>query len=173
MPPARRVPSPVEPDLAELALWYHDAVYVATAHDNEERSAALLLEDASALGLGPVAREAADCVRATAHLAGVVPEGSASELVVDIDLSILGREPLRFMDYEYAIADEYASVGWTRYVLGRARFLNALLERPSIFRTPALAERYEQSARRNIAALLASKRYSCARRFGWLARFFG
>jgi hypothetical protein len=42
---------------------------------------------------------------------------------------------------------------------GRGRFLAALLDRPHIFRTEHFRGRYEQRAREQIAALLASPRY--------------
>ncbi len=156
-------------DIAELALWYHDAVYAPTRHNNEEQSAALLLEDARVLGIS--AEDAATCIRATAHTEGAVPRGSAAELVVDIDLAILGREPLRFMDYEYAIAEEYAGISWTRYVLGRGRFLKALLERPRIFHTAHFLTHHEERARRNLQHLLASPRYRTGV-LGWLVGLF-
>ena len=168
---AAGVPRPTA-DIAELALWYHDAVYVPTAHDNEERSAQLLVEDARTLGLAGKVDEAVACIRATAHMSGIVPQGSAAELVVDIDLAILGREPLRFMDYEYAIAEEYAAMSWTRYAIGRSRFLADLLQRPDIFRTTHFHERYEERARRNVESLLASRRYRTRSLLGWLMRLF-
>jgi len=161
---------PALADIAELALWYHDAVYEPRAHDCEERRAALLLEDAAALGIpADRAQAAARCVRATAHLAGPAPSEPATDLVLDIDLSILGRDPLRFMEFEYAVAEEYADVPRVRYLLARGRFLAGLLASPSIFRTEHGRARFEASARANVAALLRSPRYRIHR---WLGRAY-
>ena len=161
---------PAVADIAELALWYHDAVYEPRARDAEARSAALLEEDAASLGLSrEAALAAAACVRATAHLAGARPSGPAAELVVDVDLSILGCDPLRFLEYEYGVAEEHAAVPSTAYVLARGHFLAGLLASPSIFRTEPFRQRYEASARRNLAALLRSPRYRAHR---WVGRVY-
>jgi predicted metal-dependent HD superfamily phosphohydrolase len=159
-----RVPA-VDLGLAELALWYHDVVYEPRASDCEERSAQQLLRDAVTLAIPDAsARLAADLVRATAHTQICEASGSpTADLVVDIDLSILGRDFLRFMDYEYAVAEEYASVPAIAFRSGRRRVLAALLARAHIFRTEYFRDRYEQRARKQIEALLASPRY---RRYG-------
>jgi predicted metal-dependent HD superfamily phosphohydrolase len=156
-------------DIAELALWYHDAVYEPRARDCEERSAALLCEDGASLEIPrPCALAAAKCVRATAHLSGETPAGPAADLVADVDLSILGRDVIRFMEFEFAVAEEYASVPSTLYFLARGRFLAKLLAAPTIFRTDHFRARYEASARANLSALLRSPRYRVHRWFGWL-----
>lgn len=134
--------------IAELALWYHDAIYVPGAKDNELRSAELLREHARAMNLNNVDAAVA-CVLATADHASATPE---TALVVDIDLAILGRSLLRVADYNDAIAEEYA--GTMFYGLGRKRFLKKLLDQPKIFHTPLFAERYEEKARANLRALL-------------------
>jgi predicted metal-dependent HD superfamily phosphohydrolase len=158
--------SPVR-DRVELALWYHDAVYEPGARDCEERSAAMLLTDAAALGLGEsVASVAAALVRATAHGAGEVA-GDEAALVADIDLAILGRDPLRFMEFEYGVEEEFGRIPTIVFRRGRGRFLAALLERP-IYRTPAFHERFEVAARANIGALLRSPRYIAYRWLRWL-----
>ncbi len=159
-------------DVAELALWYHDAVYVPGASDNEERSAELLRADGRLLGLGTAAEEAAECVSATAHTSGTMHTTSTAALVADIDLAILGREPLRFMDYDYAIAEEYAAIPWSRYVFGRTRFIESMLKRPNIFQTQHFINRYEEQARENLRGLLASPRYRPRGILGWLNRAF-
>jgi predicted metal-dependent HD superfamily phosphohydrolase len=160
-------------DVAELALWYHDAVYEPRARDCEERSATLLCEDSASLGIPRAsALASADCVRSTAHLNGENPTGTAAELVVDVDLSILGRDALRFLEFEYAVGEEYASVPSTLYCLARGRFLARLLASPTIFRTDHFRGRYEASARSNITALLRSPRYRRHRWFGSLYRYF-
>lgn len=160
-------------DLAELALWYHDAVWAPGAPDAEERSAALLEADAALLGLPrEVALAAAGCVRATAHTRGVVPSGPAAELVVDADLAILASEPLRLLEYEDCVAEEYAEVAGTTFILARGRFLADLLAAPSIFRTASFRERYEARARANLGALLAGRRYRVHRCLGGVYGFF-
>jgi predicted metal-dependent HD superfamily phosphohydrolase len=143
-------------DIVELALWYHDAIYDASARDNEARSAELLLADAKTLGID--ATRAAELVLATAH--GSVEPASAPDvdLLLDIDLSILGRDELRFLDFDYGVAEEYAHLPPDAFRAGRAKFLASMLTRPTLFRT-AFRERYEASARANISALLASPRY--------------
>lgn len=147
-------------------------VYDPRAHDCEERSAARLLTDGASLGLPPSSvLDAAMCVRATAHLADATPSGPAANLVVDIDLSILGRDVLRFMELEYGVAEEHARVPSTLYFLVRGHFLAGLLASPSIFHTNHFRERYEASARANIAALLRSPRYRAHRLFGCIYRW--
>ena len=147
-------------DVAELALWYHDAIYDVRARDSEERSAALLCDDGAVL---EIPREqllaAAACVRATAHLAGVAPRAPAIDLVIDVDLSILGRDSARFQRFESAVREEYSAIPQTLYYLARGRFLTSLLHSPSIFRTDHFHALHEERARANIAALLQTNPY--------------
>ena len=154
-------------DVVELALWYHDAVYVPGARDCEERSARMLIEDAAALGIAPaLAEQAAALVRATTH--AHAPADATAQLMLDIDLAILGRDVLRFMDYEFSIEEEYAPAVPTWFHVRRGRFLAALLARPHIFHTDAFRARYEQHARTQLAALLSSRRYRAYRWLRWL-----
>jgi hypothetical protein len=85
--------------------------------------------------------------------------------------SVLNVAGIRFMEFEYAVAEEYACVPSTLYFLARGRFLAELLASPTIFRTDHFRERYEPGARANIAALLRSPRYRAHRWFGWLYRY--
>lgn len=149
----------------ELALWYHDVIYDPVARDNEPRSAQRLLADARALGLPTdLAVAAARCVRATAHLrrpgdAALTPDEA---LVVDVDLAILGQEPLRFMEFEHAVREEYASIPAAVYFWKRRAFFRALLAAERIFHTDAARLRLEAQARENLAGLLGSDRYRWA-----------
>jgi predicted metal-dependent HD superfamily phosphohydrolase len=155
---------PVSPTrhLVELALWYHDAVYEAGATDCEHRSAGWLATDAARLGLPEsLARITAALVEATAHGAGRIPSDEAA-VVADIDLAILGRDPLRFMDFEYSVEEEFGAVPTIAFRRGRGRFLAGLLENP-IYRTTSFRDRFETTARANIAALIHSRRYAAYR----------
>lgn len=162
---------PPTSDVVEAALWYHDVVYEPRATDCEERSARALLEDAVALAIPlETATAAAALIRETAHRSERSHSSAAADLVVDIDLSILGRDVLRFMDYEYSVEDEYSQMNTVRFRVGRGRFLRALLDRAHIFRTEPFRARYEQHARIQIAALLQSPRYRSYRWLRWLHR---
>ena len=91
----------------ELALWFHDAVYDPTRRDNEERSAAWLMEFAANSGLRePIAARAAALVRSTAYDVPTTGESREADLLHDADLAILGAEPFRFFEYERAIRKE-------------------------------------------------------------------
>jgi predicted metal-dependent HD superfamily phosphohydrolase len=147
-------------DIAELALWYHDAIYEAGASDCEERSARWLAADAADLAIpGSVADAAADLVRATAHGRAATRSDLAAQLVLDVDLSILGKDSLRFMDFDYGVEEEYAAIPRQAFRTGRARFLATMLARDRLYLTDHFHARYEQRARQQIAALLASSRY--------------
>ncbi|MBI3072563.1 MAG: hypothetical protein HYY84_10655 [Deltaproteobacteria bacterium] len=160
-------------DRMELALWYHDAVYIPRASDSEERSARLLLEDATALAIpSGVATEAARLVRATAHLSkssgAGEPSAADEDLVIDIDFAILGQDVLRFLEFEFAVEEEYRGIPGLVYFFKRGRFLASLLGTTPVYRTERFRALYEHRARDNISALLESPRYHWYRWLRWL-----
>ena len=141
-----------EPDV-ELALWFHDAVYDPRAMDNEERSAKLLQTAARTMGVpARVASHAAAIVRATAHAAGgAAGTDPAIDLVLDIDLAILGAPAALFDAYQEAVRREYGFLGEREWRAGRLVVLRGFLARPRIFLTDGFSARCEQAARRNLA----------------------
>lgn len=91
----------------ELALWFHDAIYNVNRHDNEKKSADWARASALAAGTPAEACNRVHAlVMATRHKA--VPRGTDAELLVDVDLSILGAAPERFDQYEKQVREEYA-----------------------------------------------------------------
>ncbi len=140
-----------QPGEVGYALLYHDAIYDPRAHDNEELSAKLALD---ALGDADAERKnlIADLILATRHDA--VPSDTASRLVVDIDLSILGTSTERFAAYEEQVRFEYAWVALADFRAGRSRVLQSFLDRPAIYSTPFFVERLEANARANLKASL-------------------
>lgn len=143
------------PDEIEVAIWFHDAVYVPGRPDNEAASAALAEQ---ALAAGDVAAPVCDRVRslvlATRHTA--VPHGNDARILTDIDLAILGADPYRFGIYDRAIRREFHALPEGEYRAGRATVLRSFLARPSIYHTDSFRERYEATARANITAALAA-----------------
>lgn len=142
------------PDEIALALWFHDAIYDVKRSDNEARSADWARE---ALLDAEVERAIADRVHAlimaTRHDA--VPADADAQLLVDIDLSILGADTARFAEYEAQIRREYAFVpGWL-FRHKRRAILQGFLERPRLYTTPYFHDRLETRARENLARAVA------------------
>lgn len=141
------------PDEVEAALWFHDAVYVPGATDNEVRSAELARRRLSEAAVPPeVTDRIAALVLATRHDAPTgVPD---QQLICDIDLSILGREPEIFDQYERRIRREYSWVPKPLYRRERFSLLSEFLGRQSIYQTDRFRRNYEASARANLKRLL-------------------
>jgi len=144
---ARERIAPLAPLEVDVALWFHDVIYDPRAHDNEERSADLMIEE-----LGDSAKAAVPLVLATKHAA--VPDTEEARIVVDADLSILGADEATFDTYERAVRQEYSFVPDDAFRTGRAHVLKSFLDRPSIFATQAAKDLWEKSARENMARSL-------------------
>jgi predicted metal-dependent HD superfamily phosphohydrolase len=142
------------PDEVEAAIWFHDAVYVPGGSDNEDRSARLaqtaLLACAAPL---ETARRIAELVLATRHL--TVPRDPDAQLLCDVDLSILGREPEIFDEFERRIRREYQWVPDSAYRMARSEVLTSFLGRHPIYQTEYFRNRYETQARANLERVIA------------------
>jgi predicted metal-dependent HD superfamily phosphohydrolase len=141
------------PDEVEAAIWFHDAVYLPGASDNEDRSARLAQTTLADAGAPlQVAHRIAQLVLATKHLA--IPGEPDAALLCDIDLSILGRTPEVFDEFERRIRREYAWVPEPVYRGARAEILAGFLLRRSIFQTDFFRQRYETQARANLQQVI-------------------
>ena len=137
------------PHAVEMALWFHDAIYDVKGHDNEQRSADWARDALLAAGVpGESARHVHDLVMATRHTA--VPSGRDEQLLVDIDLSILGAERARFDEYELQIRKEYSYVPGFLFRRKRREILLGFMERPAIYSTPHFHDALEARARDNL-----------------------
>lgn len=138
----------------ELALWFHDAIYDTRRKDNEQRSAAWARECAVAAGLTEEqAGRVYELIMATMHDA--VPVGRDAEVLVDIDLGILGTDVARFDEYEIQVREEYAWVPEPLYRAARRQVLEGFTEREWIYSTEYFLSTYEFQARANLARSLA------------------
>jgi predicted metal-dependent HD superfamily phosphohydrolase len=138
----------------ELALWFHDAIYDVKRRDNEKKSADWARASAAAAGAAAEAcHRVHDLVMATRHKA--VPRGTDAEILVDVDLSILGAAPERFDEYERQVREEYAWIPDFLFRRERRKILKDFLSRPRIFSTSRFRDRYEQQARSNLARSIA------------------
>ena len=138
----------------ELALWFHDAVYDTHKHDNEKLSAEWARDSALEAGLSTEqADRVFELVLATRHNA--VPIGNDAQILVDIDLGILGAETARFDEYEVQVREEYSWVPGFLYRRERRKILEQFATRPTIYNTEYFRAEYEATARENLARSLA------------------
>ena len=134
----------------ELGLWFHDVVYDTHASDNEAQSGARAMTALQNNGVAPdVTARVGQLILATRHQAAAA-SGDAG-LIVDIDLSILGRDPEEFDRYEANIRREYQWVSEADFRVARVQILETFLRRASVFQTPAFQGRYEEQARANLS----------------------
>lgn len=138
-----------DPIVLELAIWFHDVVYSTESGNNEERCAELATSLLTRAKVSDVrVARVQDHIMATKHEG--TPIQPDTQLMVDIDLSILGKPRARFEEYEQQIRKEYCAVSDSIYTKGRRYVLQQFLERPLIYCTPHFQDRYEVAARRNL-----------------------
>lgn len=141
------------PDAVEIAIWFHDAIYRPFSGTNEEGSAAWAVEFLDGTGaLDDIAAEVSRLIIATKHN---VPIQSVDEsILVDIDLSILGSEPMIYQRFEDDIRFEYKAVPGFIFGKKRAQLLQGFLSREYIYNGERFRELYEDRARINVAAAI-------------------
>ena len=139
-----------DPAAVELALWFHDAVYDSRASDNESRSADWADQCLAEAGVSRTSVR--NLILATRlHETQLDPDAG---WMVDVDLSILGREESRYWEYERQIRAEYAWVPAEVFATKRAEVLRRFLNRERIYATREFSSRLEAQARRNLMASL-------------------
>ena len=140
------------PEEVELALWFHDAIYVPWKGSNEEKSAELARRRLEALGVPAKRRERiASYILATkTH----EPADGDLGLLLDLDMSILGAPADRFDLYEQQIRREYAFVPRPLYRRKRRALLHELLNRANLFNHSPIRAELEERARKNLIRLI-------------------
>lgn len=138
------------PDAVVLALFFHDIVYEPVRRDNETRSADKLQ---TWLGRRIDAGILAFCRQAIEATATHVGQGDADiDLLLDIDMAIVGAPRDTYLRYAENVAREYLPVyGFDAYAAGRVKlFLEPTLARDRLFLTEPFAD-LEADARANMA----------------------
>ncbi len=134
----------------DLAIFFHDIVYVPGDKRNEEISAGLL----------QIVRNIGTCSQSDVQHASVailatkshetVADNIVSQIMIDVDLSVLGGTGGEYALFVSRVRQEYAQVSNEAWRLGRATFLTKMLERKVIFQTPWAINTYEENARQNM-----------------------
>jgi len=142
-----------------IALWFHDATYVPQAPQapsDELTSATWAARSLVRAGAdSDTAPSVHDLVMSTKHDApatlGASPD---AQLLVDIDLSILGSPSERFERCCEDVRKAYGDVPRTRYREARARVLQSFLDRPRLYHGEHAVALFEAQARINLTAAL-------------------
>ena len=143
-----------EPDVVEMALWFHDAIYDIPGADNELRSAELFAARAAGRGSAAFRSDVHRLVMATTHLEP--PPATLDEsFIVDIDLSSFGRPWEEFLSDSRAVRAEHPHLPDAEFYPRQKKFLESLAARPVFCFTEFFRDRHEARARRNIERLCA------------------
>ena len=141
----------------EFGLWFHDAIYQLRDNSNEANSADLAIEALRSFGaMAEVRERVRGLIMATRHSA--LPVLDDEQLLVDIDLSILGADATRFAEYEMQIREEYAFVPAWLFRSKRRKILRGFLDRAQIYSTPHFQVELELRARANLKNALEHTR---------------
>lgn len=146
-------------------IWFHDAYYdpYAPPAFNEVMSATLFADWATSLPseIGRDSRpqpaidgipEICDGIRASAfHTRDQKDLSPNIALFLDIDLHELGADVSIFDHNSKNILLEYSRTPHRDKLLGRASFFDAMLSREQLFYTRHMRDKYELSARKNMA----------------------
>lgn len=158
---------PVGARLARVAAWFHDAVYDARAEagSNEHRSATMARDHLNSLG---VAQGNVDVVEALVLMTlDHDADGGASILASrrhtvaalhDADLWILNAPAERYSEYARQVRAEYAHVPDDLFAQGRSAILSDFAQREQLYRTAHARTQWQDVARTNLAAELATLR---------------
>jgi predicted metal-dependent HD superfamily phosphohydrolase len=152
-----------QPREVYLAVLYHDAIYQAGRKNNEACSAEMAITAAAKY----LDHEAIDQAKLRYLIELTAKHGrlnaqqldSDTQHFLDCDMAILGSEPMQFLAYDKAIAQEYRGKmpGWL-FQFYRRKFLHALLDSPRIYLSETFFHSHEAKARANIERLLKKPR---------------
>lgn len=134
-----------------LAAWFHDAVYTGHGSNDEIDSAQLAVSSLETFPLDSgLARLVGDFIVDTTPARLVEDPPAPLSHLLDADLSIFASSSNRYEQYTTAVRIEYAHVPDADFTTGRAHILRSYLQQPSIYRTTAAQQLWEDRARTNL-----------------------
>lgn len=138
-----------KPEELELAIWFHDAVYKPLSKTNELDSANWAQTFLATHSYGKAGIERVhNLIMATLHNGNIkTPD---EQLIVDIDLAILGAPPDVHDQFERNVRKEYRLVPGFIYRKKRKELLRSFLSSGSIYNLELFNERYEDQSKQNL-----------------------
>lgn len=155
----------IETRMIASAIAFHDCIYDSGRCDNEERSAQAWLQASGDLDAGE-RTWVADTIRATGdHLsygqcAGAVATPASPEALrlwmLDLDLTPFGEAPELFDRNAQLLRAEAPQMNDADFETARLHLLQRFAAAPVIYRTKAIADRFDEPARLNLARHLSA-----------------
>ena len=144
-----------KPEELELAIWFHDAVYKPLSKTNELDSANWAQTFLATHSYGKAGIERVhNLIMATLHNGNIkTPD---EQLIVDIDLAILGAPPDVHDQFERNVRKEYRLVPGFIYRKKRKELLRSFLSSGSIYNLELFQERYEDQAKQNLRSAIGT-----------------
>jgi len=132
-----------------FSVFYHDVIYDASSKLNEEKSTEFAKLRLEKLGVNKIdIEEVYEQILATkSHQKS---GNYDTNYLLDVDLSILGKDIESYVKYTQQIRKEYSIYPDFLYKPGRRKVLHHFLELESIFKTEYFKAKYENQARKNI-----------------------
>jgi len=133
-----------------LAIWWHDAIYVPGAADNEEKSCRLAhdyfnhLQDVDFINIMIMIQDT------KTH----IPRTAESAIVCDLDMMILADTKIAYRRYAKQVRQEFNMVPDDQYRQGRIQFLGELMLTP-IYHSDVF-KKYRERAISNITEEIKS-----------------
>jgi predicted metal-dependent HD superfamily phosphohydrolase len=141
------------PEQVEVALWFHDAIYVLDGRDNEARSVELFNRLMGPAVSTRFAERVAQLIMATCHCEP--PATGDERYMVDIDLASFGLPWNAFVRDSEKVRTEAAHRNDDEFYACQLPFLRRLMSRPHFYGTPYYRRKYEERARENLSRKIA------------------
>lgn len=130
-----------------FSIFYHDIIYKSTKTDNEHKSALILESRLSETSFENIEKCKAQIEATKDH---ALSAHGDTNILLDLDLSILGKSRKEYDKYSAAIRKEYKIYPDFMYRKGRKKVLKHMLENSSIYKTDFFKDLYELQARENL-----------------------
>lgn len=139
-----------------FSIWFHDIVYNSKKKDNEEKSAQMAVDFLSQTSLATTIIEQINSaiIHTKFHFELYENESLEEQLLLDLDLGILGTDTTIYEQYAIQVRKEYAWVLGPIYRHNRKKVLKKFLAMPQIYRTNYFQTNFEEAARNNIQSEL-------------------
>lgn len=144
----RNVESQVENlDTLLFAIYYHDIIYNPAKSDNEHQSALLFNKRISETSFANL-QECMALIDSTKE--HKLSKDKDTNILLDIDLSTLGKSTYEYKEYCENIRKEYQMYSDAAYCKGRKEVIMNILELDSIYKTAFFKQEYENQAKENL-----------------------